>query len=496
MTTRHRAAVFSLPAIVFRGVRAYDVGFVSMIAFVRPAAPLNRYIQNVPLNYIHLAAWLRAQGHASLILDAVFDEITPQFIDRAIREGGVTIVGIGCMTCEFPQAIAEAARLKQSHPGLVIVFGGAHPSGDPEECLRSGVVDYVVVGEGEIPLGKLLDSLRDGLDPCHIPGLWRMRDGAVVPGGAAEIPVVDDLPRPAYDMLNLERYFRLDSPWHFPKSSRAVQFITERGCPYQCSYCHEIHTKKFRGMRAEIVLDLMEWLVREQGVREFMIVDDIFNFDLERAKSICRGIVERGLRIHLQFPNGVRGDRFDEELVALMKRAGTHYMAVAIETVSEKHQKLVRKNLGIAKARQTIDWAGKYGIEVSGFFMIGFPGETLDEVQATLRFAVEAPLDSIFVSIVAPFKGTRLRTDMEAGTFGQLSGDGVSGLSRLFPIVHNAGLSPGTLERLQRQAYWRFYTKPRSLIKLGSRMTSIRNVRKVARAVARRVRESRAVSVN
>src|ERR1700691_2915590 len=133
-----------------------------MIAFIRPAAPLNRYIQNVPLNYIHLAAWLRSHGHESLVLDGVFGDVTPQYIDGVICEEGITAVGIGCMTCEFPQAIAEAKRLKQAHPGLNIVFGGAHPSGDPEECLRSGVVDYVIAGEGEIPLAQLLDALREG----------------------------------------------------------------------------------------------------------------------------------------------------------------------------------------------------------------------------------------------------------------------------------------------------------------------------------------------
>ena len=162
----------------------------------------------------------------------------------------------------------------------------------------------------------------------------------------------------------------------------------------------------------------MAGLARTYGVREFMIVDDIFNFNLERAKTICRGIVERGLKIHLQFPNGVRGDRFDEELTALMKRAGTHYMAIAIETVSEKFQKLVRKNLKIDRARQALNWARANGIEVSGFFMIGFPGESLVEVRETLDFALSEPFDEVFVSIVAPFKGTKLRTDMESGKFG------------------------------------------------------------------------------
>ena len=133
-----------------------------MIAFVRPMAHANRYIQNVPLNYVHLAAFVRERGYEPLILDMVFDEMTPERVDREIREHGIRLVGIGCMTCELTQAFEQAARLKAVHPGLQIVFGGAHPSGDPEECLRAGVADYVIVGEGEMPLAGLLDAIREG----------------------------------------------------------------------------------------------------------------------------------------------------------------------------------------------------------------------------------------------------------------------------------------------------------------------------------------------
>ncbi len=467
-----------------------------MLAFIRPMASANRYIQNVPLNYLHLAGFVRSQGFDPLILDMVFDEMTPERVDREIRANGIRVAGIGCMTCELPAAIAEARRLKASHPGLQVVFGGAHPSADPEECLRTGVVDYVVVGEGEIALTRLLGSIRDGLPTTGIPGVWSLQGETVLPGGSAPVPNVDELPRPAYDLAGLDQYFRLDSPWHFPKSRRAVQFITERGCPYQCSYCHEIHTKKFRGVAAETILDQMEWLVRDYGVGEFMIVDDIFNFDLERAKTICRGIIQRKLHIHLQFPNGVRGDRFDEELMALMKEAGTHYLAIAIETVSEKFQKLVRKNLKIDRARQSIEWARKHGIEVSGFFMIGFPGETVEEVRETLDFAVTAPLDAIFVSVVAPFKGTKLRTDMVAGRFGEITTEGKSELDQLFPMVHNPALPRELLLKMQRDAYWRFYTKPRSLVNLARKLTNYRNAVKITRAITRRAFERAPVSVN
>jgi radical SAM superfamily enzyme YgiQ (UPF0313 family) len=240
----------------------------------------------------------------------------------------------------------------------------------------------------------------------------------------------------------------------------------------------------------------MERLVREQGVGEFMMVDDIFNFDLNRAKEICREIIDRQLNIHMQFPNGVRGDRFDEELVALMKEAGTHYMAIAIETVSEKYQRLIRKNLKIAPSIETIKWASKYKIEVCGFFMIGFPGETRAEVNETVEFAVNAPLDTIFISLVSPFKGTVLRNDMLDGRFGAIDDDGLQALDQLFPTVHNESLPVEDLKIIQRNAYLRFYSRPRSLWNLGRKLTNLRNVTKIARAVTRRLRPAEVVSVN
>ncbi len=466
------------------------------MAFIRPMAQANRYIQNVPLNYVHLAAWLRDHGHQARIFDHVFADTTHESVDAFLRSQNVPVAGIGCMTCELPQAVEEARRLKREIPGIKIVFGGAHPSGDPDECLATGAVDYVIVGEGEIALTSLLDALEAGREPENIQGLWSVKDGVVKGLGASPIPDVATLPRPAYDLLDLEKYFLLDSPWHFPKSHRVVQMVTSRGCPYHCSYCHTIHGKKYRGQPPERVLDEMEYLVRQKGVEEFMIVDDIFNFDLERAKVICRGIVERGLHVHLQFPNGVRGDRFDEELVELMARAGAHFMAIAIETTSGKFQNLIRKHLKVDQAMQTVRWGRAHGIEVSGFFMIGFPGESRKEVQETIDFALSAPLDSIFISIVSPFKGTVMRTDIQQGRFGEMNQEALSGLDQLFPVVHNDSVSSEELRKIQRNAYWRFYTKPRSLVSLAKRLTNRHNLQKVFRAVRRRTFGTEVVSVN
>jgi len=466
------------------------------IALIRPTADANAYINNVPLNYVHLSAYLREHDHEAGILDLVVGGATLESVDDYIRQRQVRIAGLGCMTCEFPDSVREARRLKETHPGIKIVFGGAHPSGDPEECLRTGVVDYVVVGEGEIALGELLDALEAGEPPGPIQGLWSIENGRVQSSTPASVPDIEALPAPAYDLVDLDTYFRLDSPWHFPKSQRAVQFISSRGCPYRCSYCHTIHGKQYRGLSPAKVVDQMEELVRVHGVGEFMMVDDIFNFDLERAKEICRQIVDRKLNIHIQFPNGVRGDRFDEELVALMKEAGTHYMAIAIETVSEKYQRLIRKNLKLAPSLETIKWARKYRIEVCGFFMIGFPGETRAEVKRTVDFAVHAPLDTIFISLVSPFKGTVLRNDMVDGRFGVMDSEGLEALDQLFPTVHNESLPIDELKTIQRNAYFRFYSRPRSILNLGKKLTNRRNANKIIRAIVRRIRNRDTVSVN
>jgi radical SAM superfamily enzyme YgiQ (UPF0313 family) len=157
---------------------------------------------------------------------------------------------------------------------------------------------------------------------------------------------------------------------------------------------------------------------------------------------------------------------------------------------------LIRKNLKVDKAGQTILWARKHGIEVSGFFMIGFPGETIDQVKQTIDFAVNAPLDAIFISLVSPFKGTVLRNDMLSGRFGSMDSQTLESLDQLFPTACSSTLPLEELKRLQRNAYFRFYSKPRSLLHLGKKLTNRRNVKKIVRAVARRVHSREIVSLN
>jgi len=466
------------------------------ILLLRPSYTINRYSRSVPLSYLVLGAYLRENGHVPYILDMLFPSVTWETVDECIRENGIEIVGIGCMTCEYHEAVGAAREMKERHPDLPIVFGGAHPTGNPRQCLETGLVDYAVCGEGEEALTALLNAMDNDEVPSGIHGVWFFRKGKMVANGKALAVDLEPLPIPAYDMVDLNAYFAMDPPWHFPESRRVIQFITSRGCPYKCSYCHRLHGKQARLLSAENVLCQMETLHREYGVEEFIIVDDIFNVDLKRAKAICRGIVERELKIHIQLPNGVRGDVFDEELMMLLAKAGTHYLAVAIETATPRLQKLIRKNLKINVALDTVRLAKKYKIEVGGFFMIGFPSETRDEVMASIQLALHNPFDVVFFSIVTPYEGTEIRQDILNGVFGPEAKAALeSDPESEFPVIYNDSLTPERLFSIRRKAYLRFYLNPVRMWNLIKKMRHPVYAKQIIVAVFRRLFRNGEVTV-
>ncbi len=258
---------------------------------------------------------------------------------------------------------------------MPVVFGGQHPTIVTEEVLRQDYCDFVCVGEGEETFGDFLEVFASGGDLTQV--------GPRIQGPRRElrrstlrdrqIEDVDSIPMPAYHLLDMDRYAEAETGRYTPKYKRAIQIFTSRGCPWHCTYCHDLFGKKFRGRSPENVLAEMRLLYDRYRIQEFMIEDDIFNFDMDRAKRICDLIVEQGLQIALQFGNGVRLERMDEELVRKLAAAGTHHVSIAIESASPRVQSLSRKNLKLHMVNDVVRWTRKYRINTLGFFMIGFP---------------------------------------------------------------------------------------------------------------------------
>ena len=191
------------------------------------------------------------------------------------------------------------------------------------------------------------------------------------------------------------------------KGKRYGLLFTSRGCPYLCNYCHDIFSKNFKFQSADRVLQEIELLYEKHGVTEFHIVDDIFNLHKPRLKKIMHEVHKRWPgKIQFAFPNGVRADIIDEDVLDDLKLGGTYAMSVAIETATPRLQELIEKHLDIEKTHWVIEQADKRGIMVNGFFMLGFPTETPEELQATVNFALSSRLTAAAFFTVIPQPGT------------------------------------------------------------------------------------------
>ena len=221
-------------------------------------------------------------------------------------------------------------------------------------------------------------------------------------------------------------------------------------------------------------------LYEDYRIQEFMIEDDIFNFDMDRAKRICDLIVESGMEVALQFGNGVRLERLDQELIQKLAAAGTHHMCIAIESASPRIQKVMRKNLKLHQVKDVIRWSKENGIETLGFFMIGFPTESIEEIKMTIRFACETELDEALFSIVVPYAGTEMsRQIIDEGLF-QVTDQG-----SLVPQVKSSEFDIRTLKKLQRTAYIKFFLARFRFLKMMPKLFRLRSSLKYLRAIER-----------
>ena len=419
-----------------------------------------------PMGLLSLAGYLRKYGDFELeIFDGRNLESKPAEIAEAIRRSQPDVLGLTAFSMENKEAHQTAAVSKRIFPETPVILGGPYPTSQPEKALSDPNIDIAVIGEGERSALKLFNALKNGGEFDSVREIAFRRNGAIVHTDPVEhIIDLDEIPFPAWDLIDLESYFtrrkrkRKTMNQHQMKQ-RVVQLFTSRGCPYRCAYCHNLFGKKLRYRSVENIIAELKMLKAVYGVEEVEIIDDIFNLDLERAKTIFRRIIEEKLELKFSFPNGLRSDRMDEEFLDLLKESGAYRLVFAIESGSERIQKLIRKNVKLDRARDNIELAAKRGFSLGGFFMIGFPTETEAEILRTINFALESKLCTATFFVVIPFPGTDMH-EMAKGLGYDLSGD----YEHYQKVAVNVSNVPTKrLERLRKSALRRFYLNPRRI---------------------------------
>ncbi len=455
------------------------------ILLIRPKSTYADVVAGIPIGLALLAAVAERKGHQARILDLGLEPDAALGVRRTFESASFDIAGIGCMSVEFLGGLETARLIRVLSPDTHVIFGGQHPTIMPERVMKADCVDSICIGEGEDTWSEFVDRMaaRESLE--GVAGLWYRRDGQIARNLPRNTYVdVDMVPMPAYHLLDVERYFDIDFVRFPTVDRRAIQIFTSRGCPYRCIYCHDLFGKRFRGRKPELVWEEIKFLHDTYGIREFMVEDDIFNLDLARAKRICDLVIESGLTLGFQFGNGVRLERFDEELMRKLAAAGTHHMAVAIESANDRIQRLIKKNLKLDRLNQVLDWAHRYGIETLGFFMIGFPGESVDEINQTIRFACGSRFDEVLFSIATPYAGTEL-SDLVRATGAYEGGSDIHDEWEGVVRVKTDEWDHNKLKWLQRKAYFLFFLTRFRFLKILLKMRSPRLFRRYWAAFTR-----------
>jgi len=417
-----------------------------------------------PIGLGYLASTLEAKGIRVGILDFGGLGYTPEQLFEHAREDLARtkpdLVGITCLTTQAHLALEVARIAKEVCGGCRTVLGGPHPSAAPVEVARDPNVDFVVVGEGERTLLDLVKNLSKPDRLRTVEGLV-YRDGEEVVATLPRrlIENLDEIPFPAYHLF-ADRKLNLTVDAHgIDARERYMEVFSSRGCPYQCIYCHKMFGKKFRARSPENVLEEIKLLYHRYRIREIHFEDDCFNLDIRRAKRILDLLIESGMDLSIRFPNGLRADFVDEELISKMKKAGVYQTSIGVETASPRVMGLIKKRLDLRRVEETVRLALKHGLTMRGFFMIGFPGETKEEIMQTLEYAKNLDVHFASLSIVTPYPGTELY-DM-AAKGGYIKDRNYSQYFFDRASIESPEFTRQELEEIVRRAEKEFYEHPR-----------------------------------
>jgi radical SAM superfamily enzyme YgiQ (UPF0313 family) len=330
--------------------------------------------------------------------------------DQILQEFQPDVVGFSALNYEAYAGHALAERIKTQNPKIITVFGGPYALKNAEKILQDSNIDWVFEGSADRTFTQALLQLAQGRLPDEsILGMsFRRKDNSIfLSTRQDQINDLDSLLPPAWDAIDISAYAKVSNMANNLRGKRYALLFTSRGCPYLCNYCHDLFSKKFVYHSVDYVVAEIERLHEEYGVDEFHIVDDIFNLHKPRLKAIMGEVKRRWPgKLKFAFPNGLRADILDEETINALADAGTYLVGVAIETVTPRLQKLVEKNLDIEKTRNAIHMLSKRNIHINGFFMLGFPTETPEEIKNTINFAVSSDITLAYFFFVTPQPGT------------------------------------------------------------------------------------------
>ncbi len=354
-----------------------------------------------PLGILYLSSHLRARGFTVDVFDTTFASFAS--FRTLLKLKSPSLVGIyGNLTTR-----GNTLRLIRlcKEQGCTVILGGPEPAGYAQEYLQRGA-DVVVSGEGELTLEELIAHLaRQGPERMHsIPGIvWRDGDGNLVRNPPRPfIQNLDAQPFPDREAIDVDRYLRV---WRRQHGRGSVSLITSRGCPYTCTWCsHGVFGYSYRARSAVNVADEVEQILQTYRPDMLWYADDVFTLNPRWVVSYADELKRRDLKV--PFETISREDRLDEEIVQVLAAMGCHRLWIGSESGSQRVLDAMQRRTDPDRVRHIIGLLSRYGIQSGIFIMLGYEGETEQDIKKTAALLKESQPDVFLTTLAYPIKGT------------------------------------------------------------------------------------------
>ena len=428
------------------------------IALVRPN--YKSHIITPPLGLGYLSSYLNKYGIETVIIDGLKEGLNARRIIKKILELKPDAVGITCITAFYKEVVLISRELKKNK--IITIIGGQHPTFLPYQTLIESQADYVVCGEGEIPL---LDLVRNNLRNDNIQGVYsleNLKDEREEKIKALVVEKLDELPFPDWAQMNPKDYPRAPHG-AFIKGFPVGVIVTSRGCPYECTFCAtpKFCDRKIRFRTPENVLAEIEYLIKVFQVKEIHFEDDNFTLNPDNVKKLCRLLIEKNIKINWACPNGIRADNISPELIQLMKESGCYYLAYGVESTNLRILENIKKRESFETIKRAIDMTEKAGISAQGFFIFGLPGETVATIEENIEFALRSGLSRAQFIILDVLPGSELWDTLRGKFIPNWEKE-----SYREPEWLPEGITREQLMEAQSRAFRKFYLRPGIFFKL------------------------------
>lgn len=437
------------------------------------------------LGIAYLASYLKRDGHDIEVLDCIAERFDSSAFRIFLSQKKYDVIGISTYTPDWHTIKTNLPMVRELQPESTIVIGGPHVNSMvnaglwEDLCIGSVSFNLAVYGEGEQTLLDIVRAVADNKALDSIKGtIWRNSNGKCHINPPRElIKDINTIPFPALELLPLSRYKRTPSNY---KREPVRSILTTRGCPYSCIFCDRgAFGPSLRRRSIENIMSEVDRLVNEFKARELRIWDDVFTSKEKFAIEICNELK----RFDIIWSCNARVNMITPNMLKHMKMAGCWSVDFGIESGNDKILKQIKKKFNTIEASKAIKMVKQAGIEVRTFFILGFPGETIETIQDTINFALSNDIDYATFYLPQAYPGTELYkiAKKEMSLEMDFSKYLIAGQ---VPSYVNKNIGIEKLQSFQRKAYRSFYRRPSYIAKKIIKVRTIEDVKRYLNALS------------